>query len=64
MPRIAAVFGRSITWFSRVNPSPLTTLLCFIGEQIADRTYFDLDLAAAADFDVLVVISIPWSLAL
>ena len=37
MPRMADVSGRSITWFSRVKPSPLITLLCFRGEQIADR---------------------------
>src|SRR5208283_4349538 len=38
MPRMADVFGRSITWLSRVKPSPLTTLLYFRGVQIADRT--------------------------
>jgi len=58
MPRIAAVSGRSITWFNRVNHSPLTTFLCFTGVQIIDRTHFNWILPLATDFDVLVVISI------
>jgi len=37
---MAAVSGRTITWFNRVNPSPSTTFLCFTGEQMADRTNF------------------------
>src|SRR5580692_13065521 len=40
MPRIEGVSSRSITWFSRVKPSPLTTSLCFTGVQIAERTHF------------------------
>ena len=31
MPRIEGVSSRSITWFSRVKPRPLTTSLCFTG---------------------------------
>jgi hypothetical protein len=55
---MADVFGRSITWFRRVNPSPLITLLCFMGEQIADRTCL-IWMVPLDDFDVFVVISIP-----
>jgi hypothetical protein len=40
MPRIAALSGRSITWFSRVNPNPFTTRLCFTGAQMAETTHF------------------------
>src|SRR5271170_2663996 len=40
IPRMAALSGRSITWFSRVKPNPLTTSLCFTGAQIAERTHF------------------------
>ena len=59
MPRIAAVSGRTITWFSRVNPNPFTTNLCFSGVQIADRTHFSWILPLGVYFDVLVVISLP-----
>src|SRR3982074_825940 len=63
MPRIAAVSGRTTTWFSRVNPSPFTTFLCFTGVQIADRTHFNWIFPLATDVDVLVFISLPrsWS---
>src|SRR5208337_3907234 len=59
MPRIAAVSGRSITWFSRVKPSPLITFLCFTGVQMIDRTHFNCSFPLTTDFDVLVVISLP-----
>ena len=54
MPRMAAVSGRSITWFSRVNPRPLTTFFCFTGVQIVDRTHFNWILPLAP-------ISMSWS---
>jgi hypothetical protein len=63
MPRMADVFGRSTTWFSRVKPSPLITLLCFMGEQIADRTCLIWIIPLPVVFDVLVVILIPELLA-
>ena len=56
MPRIAAVSGRTITWFSRVNPRPFTTFLCFTGVQIIDRTHFNWIFPLAIDFAVFVVI--------
>src|ERR1051325_7796153 len=39
IPRIEGVSSRSITWYSRVKPSPLMTSLCFTGVQIFERTY-------------------------
>jgi hypothetical protein len=38
---MAAVSGRSMTWFSRVKPRPLITSFCFTGAQIAERTHFN-----------------------
>src|ERR1700758_1289617 len=58
IPRTAAVSGRSITWFSLVNPKPLITSFCFSGAQIADRTHFRWILPLPA-FDFFAVISEP-----
>jgi hypothetical protein len=55
MPRIAGLSGRSITWFSRVNPSPLITCFCFTGEQMAEITHFKCIFPATA-FGFFVVI--------
>src|SRR5271166_4589615 len=62
MPRIAALSGRSITWFKRVNPNPLTTRFCFTGAQMAETTHFRCIFPATA-FGFFVVIansSIPY----
>src|SRR5215831_10646269 len=55
MPRTAAVSGRSITWFSRVNPRPLITNFCFSGAQIAERTHFRW-IVPLPEFDFFAVI--------
>ena len=54
MPRMAGVSGRSMTWLSRVKPRPLTTNLCFTGEQIAERTHLMCTFPDPA-FDVVFV---------
>src|ERR1039458_3770253 len=55
MPRIAGSSGRSITWFSRVNPSPFTTRFCVTGAQMAETTHFRCIFPATA-FGFFVVI--------
>ena len=56
---------RSITWFSRVKPSPLITSLCFTGAQIAERTHFSciFPLPAFVFFAVISNLSGQWSVA-
>src|ERR1017187_10391289 len=48
MPRIDGVSSRSITWYRRVNSSPLITRLCLTRVQIAERPYFSWSFEPAA----------------